>query len=60
MLKDNMQTSIQGLGLIAGYSGFWLARSEGMDPYSSPYITHCSSFHFLSHSFIPKGKENGP
>ena len=26
----------------------WLARNEGMDPYS-PYVTHYSSFHFLFH-----------
>ena len=26
----------------------WLARNEGMDPYSSPCITHC-----LFHSFLP-------
>ena len=25
----------------------WLARNEGMAPYSSPYVTHYSSFHFL-------------
>ena len=30
----------------------WLARNGGMNPYSSPYITHYSSFHFLFHSFI--------
>ena len=36
-----------------------------MDPYSSPYITHYSSFHFLVHSFIPsylsppEGEEEG-
>ena len=35
------------------YSYLWLARSEGMDPYSSPYVTHCSNFHVLFHSFIP-------
>ena len=34
-------------------TGLWLARNEGMDPYSGPYITHYSSFHFLFHSFIP-------
>ena len=28
-----------------------------MDPYSSPYITHYSSFHFLIHSFIPSEPE---
>ena len=33
-------------------AGLWLARNERRDPYSSPYITHYSSFHFLSHSFI--------
>ena len=32
-------------------SGLWLARNEGMDPYSSPYITHSSSSHALFHSF---------
>ena len=33
-------------------SYFLLARHEGMDPYSSPYVTHCSSsFHDLVHSF---------
>ena len=31
-----------------------LARNEGMDPYSSPYMTLYSSFHFLFHSFIPQ------
>ena len=31
-------------------SYLWLARNEGMEPYSSPYITHCSSFHVLFHS----------
>ena len=30
-----------------------LARNEGVDPYSSPYITHDSGFHVLFHSFIP-------
>ena len=33
-------------------TGLWLARNEGMDPYSSPYITHYSRFHFLFHSFL--------
>ena len=31
----------------------WLARNEGLDPYSSHYMTHCSSFDCLFHSFIP-------
>ena len=30
-----------------------LARNEGMDSHSIPYITLYSSFHFRSHSFIP-------
>ena len=30
-----------------------LARNEGMDPYSSPYLTHYTSFHFLFQSCIP-------
>ena len=34
-------------------TSLWLARNEVMDPYSSPYIIHYSSFHFLFHSFIP-------
>ena len=43
-------------------TGLWLAGNEGMekkmeatilDPNSSPYLTHCSSFHFLLHSFMP-------
>ena len=34
------------------YTFFWLARNGGMDHYSSPYITHYSSFHVLFHSFI--------
>ena len=29
----------------------WLARNEGIDHYSRPYVTHYSSFHFLFHSF---------
>ena len=32
----------------------WLARNEGMDPYSSPPITPDGSFHFLCHSVIPQ------
>ena len=32
---------------------FGLGRNEGEDPYSSPYIIRYSSFHCLSHSFIP-------
>ena len=35
-----------------------------MDPYSRPYITHCSTFHVLFHSFIPskltKNKSRDP
>ena len=27
--------------------------NEGVDPCSSPYIAHYSSFHFVFHSFIP-------
>ena len=35
------------------YTDLRLARNEEMDPCSSPYITHYSSFHFLFHPFIP-------
>ena len=38
---------------IQGLAGLWLGRNEGMDAYSSPYVTHYSSFNFLFHSFIP-------
>ena len=41
----------------AVFRGLRLARNEGMDPYSGPYITHCSSFHFLFHSLIPANQE---
>ena len=34
------------------FSGVRLARNEGMDPCSSPYMTHYSSFRFLFHSFM--------
>ena len=35
-----------------GLTSSWLARNEGMDPYSSPYITQYTSFHaFSSRSF---------
>ena len=27
-------------------TGLWLAGNEGKDPYSSPYITQCTSFNF--------------
>ena len=46
-------------GLLHAYSkgelktGLWLARNEGICPYSNPYNTHeYGSFHFLVHSFI--------
>ena len=31
-------------------TSFWLARNEGMDPYSSPYITHYSSPYLTPYS----------
>ena len=31
-------------------TGLWLARNEGMDPDTCPYITHDNSFHVLFHS----------
>ena len=31
----------------------WLARKEGMDPYSSRYVTYYSSFHLPFPSFVP-------
>ena len=36
----------------AANSYVWLARNEKMDSYSSPCITHYSSFHILLHAFI--------
>ena len=37
-------------------TGLWLARSEEMDPYSSPCITHSGSFHVLFRSFLLNAK----
>ena len=34
------------IGHAFAYAGLWFSRNEGMDPYSSPYITHYSRFHF--------------
>ena len=31
----------------------WLGRNGGMDPSSSPYVTHYSSFHVRFHSLFP-------
>ena len=46
--------SAQGLGSLAPfYTGLWLARHEGMDPDSNPFLAHYTSFHILFHSFIP-------
>ena len=39
-----------GKGVLSVLSGLRLARNEGMDPYSSPYV---ASFGFVFHSFIP-------
>ena len=40
--------------LVAEPSSYlWLASNEGVDPYSSPYITHDENFHVLFHPFIP-------
>ena len=43
----------QDVSLSLHNSGLWLARKAGMDPSSSPYITHYSSFHLIFHFFIP-------
>ena len=56
-----MENEKETLGPLKGViwgplGGVWplvSEESEGMDPYSSPYITHYGSFHFLFHSFIP-------
>ena len=47
IMENKLETTIVGLSYPE------LARNEGMDPYSSPYMTLYSSFHFLFHSFIP-------
>ena len=39
--------------LFWGLAGPWLARNEGMDPYSSPGVTHSGSFYFLSIPSFP-------
>ena len=41
------------MGVCLGFTGLWLARNEGRDPYSSPYKTHYSTLRSLVHSFIP-------
>ena len=46
-------SSVRGASFSVSITYLWLARNEGMDPYSSPYITHHCSFHFLFHSCIP-------
>ena len=34
--------------------GYWsLVRNEGMEPQSSPHVTHYNRSHCLFHSFIP-------
>ena len=37
----------------ARFPYLWLGWKEGMDPYSSPYITYYGSFHFLSIRSFP-------
>ena len=37
----------------SGHSYLLLARNEGVDPCSRPYIIYYSSFHVLVHPFIP-------
>ena len=39
--------------LLIPITYLWLDRNKGMDPYSSPYITHYNSVHVLFPSFIP-------
>ena len=42
-------------GLVLGhFTGLWLARNEGIDTCSSPYITPFRSFYFPFHPFIPR------
>ena len=53
MVYPSLKNMRRNRFLVRGISDSWLPRSEGMDPYGSPYITHYSSFHFLFHSFIP-------
>ena len=54
---------LQGLLLQKPHrrTALWLARNEGMDPYSNPCIAHYNSCHFLFpflHSRLTKGKRN--
>ena len=44
---------------MAALADLWLASNEGMDPYSNPYTTQYSSFHFLFHlsSLLKQAKQ---
>ena len=49
-----MDWSIDARNLQPGLQTYlWLARNEGMDPSSCPYITHYGSFYALLHVLFP-------
>ena len=53
----------QGIGLLHLLDAspyLWLARNEGMNPCSCPYITHYASLHVLFHSFMEQDGDSTP
>ena len=43
-MEKKMETTVKGhIRTTNLVGGFWVARNEGIDPYSGPCITHCNS-----------------
>ena len=61
--KSPEQRTFARISSLRTETYLWLAWNEGMDPYgtySSPCITHYSSFHFFIPSFPPNQRPEKP